>query len=280
MRQDVGCGPGWAVLKKRGRPGRGQSSWLRDDPFYDLLLVEEQLQAGLVQPHPRWLELEECQGKGQRCLQRPGVGGRPGSRELGGGGVEGGEQTAKKPGGERAWGWRCQPLVLSASVMLCPGFAGTQCKFIPFSVGRTAHGCSHSHISPQLRLSMLNTPLIPSTVGLLITIISLLAPGKPSRTRCLGLVVLQTWPDSPSAGVRGGSEACDRPGQSDPPNQGSVPGAVELRVERSQLFPGKKAGSIFPSEGLDPWRACRSARGADPARPCCSASLLLRHWPG
>lgn len=97
MRQDVGCGPGWAVLKKRGRPGRGQSSWLRDDPFYDLLLVEEQLQAGLVQPHPRWLELEECQGKGQRCLQRPGVGGRPGSRELGGGGVEGGEQTAKKP---------------------------------------------------------------------------------------------------------------------------------------------------------------------------------------
>ena len=203
MRQDVGCGPGWAVLKKRGRPGRGQSSWLRDDPFYDLLLVEEQLQAGLVQPHPRWLELEECQGKGQRCLQRPGVGGRPGSRELGGGGVEGGEQTAKKPGGERAWGWRCQPLVLSASVMLCPGFAGTQCKFIPFSVGRTAHGCSHSHISPQLRLSMLNTPLIPSTVGLLITIISLLAPGKPSRTRCLGLVVLQTWPDSPSAGVGG-----------------------------------------------------------------------------
>ena len=202
MRQDVGCGPGWAVLKKRGRPGRGQSSWLRDDPFYDLLLVEEQLQAGLVQPHPRWLELEECQGKGQRCLQRPGVGGRPGSRELGGGGVEGGEQTAKKPGGERAWGLRCQPLVLSASVMLCPGFAGTQCKFIPFSVGRTAHGCSHSHISPQLRLSMLNTPLIPSTVGL-ITIISLLAPGKPSRTRCLGLVVLQTWPDSPSAGVGG-----------------------------------------------------------------------------
>ena len=85
MRQDVGCGPGWAVLKKRGRPGRGQSSWLRDDPFYDLLLVEEQLQAGLVQPHPWWLELEECQGKGQRCLQRPGVGGRPGSRELGGG---------------------------------------------------------------------------------------------------------------------------------------------------------------------------------------------------
>ena len=123
--------------------------------------------------------------------------------------MEGGEQTAKKPGGERAWGWRCQRLVLSASVMLCPGFAGTQCKFIPFSVGRTAPGCSHSHIFPQLRLSMLITPLIPSTVGLLITIISLLAPGKPSRTRCLGLVVLQTWPDSPSAGVGGvpGEEA-------------------------------------------------------------------------
>ena len=84
----------------------------------------------------------------------------------------------------------------------------------------------------------------------------------------------------PAPGARGGSEACDRPGQSDPPNQGSVPGAAELRVERSQLFQGKKAGSMFPSEGLGPWRACRSARGADPARPCCLAGLVLRHWPG
>ena len=89
----------------------------------------------------------------------------------------------------------------------------------------------HTVTSPlQLRLSMLNTPLIPLTVGLLITIVSLLAPGKPSRTCCSGLVVLQTWPGSPSAGVGGcqgkGQRCLQRPGV------GGWPGSRELGAGR------------------------------------------------
>lgn len=104
--------------------------------------------------------------------------------------------------------------------------------------------------------------------------------GRPWRERDSLAASRRPWPGLcqllvPEAGVKS-----DRLAQSDPPNQGSVPGAAELRVERSRLFQEKKAESIFPSEGLDPWRACRSAGGADPAGPCCSDGLLLRHWPG
>ena len=70
-------------------------------------------------------------------------------------------------------------------------------------------------------------------------------PGRPWRERDSLAASRRPWPGLcqllvPEAGVKS-----DRPAQSNPPNQGSVPGAAELRVERSQLFQEKKAGLIF-----------------------------------
>lgn len=146
--------------------------------------------------------MEECQGKGHHCLQRPGVGGWQGG--MGAGRGWGGGWGAD---GQEAWGWTSVQLVVPASGPLNVCYAVSRAlqehsASLFLSLLAEQPMAVHTVTSPlRLRLSMLNAPLIPSTVGRLITIVSLLAPGKPSRTRHSGLVVLQTWPGSPSAGT-------------------------------------------------------------------------------
>ena len=185
--QDVGCNLGWGVLKKGGRPGRAQSSWLREDPFRDLLLLEEQLQQGRSSPVPG-----------------DGAGGAPGegallSAEEGGGGRQGGT------GAGREWGgWMSAGLVVPASGPLSVRYAVSwalqehSASLFLLLLGRAAHGCSDGYISPLALPFHVEHPL-NSIDGLRTVIVSLLTPGKPSRTCRSGLVVLQTWLDSPSA---------------------------------------------------------------------------------
>lgn len=156
----MGCNPGWGVLKKGARPGRGQSSWLRDDPFCDLLLVEEQLQQGRSSPIAGGWSWRSARGRGTTVCRGQGWGdGRGGHGSWEGVGWRVGSRRPRSlgvdecaAGGASLW---------SSQRLLCcvPGFAGTQCKFIPFSVGRTAHGCSHSHISPSASPFHVERPL-------------------------------------------------------------------------------------------------------------------------
>lgn len=198
----MGCNPGWGVLKKGARPGRGQSSWLRDDPFCDLLLVEEQLQQGRSSPIAGGWSWRSARGRGTTVCRGQGWGdGRGG---MGAGRGWGGGWGAD---GQEAWGWTSVRLVVPASGPLNVCYAVSRAlqehsASLFLSLLAEQPMAVHTVTSPlRLRLSMLNAPLIPSTVGRLITIVSLLAPGKPSRTRHSGLVVLQTRPGSPSAGT-------------------------------------------------------------------------------
>lgn len=110
--------------------------------------------------------------------------------------------------GQEAWGWTSVRLVVPVSGPLNVCYAVSRAlqehsASLFLSLLAEQPMAVHTVTSPlRLRLSMLNAPLIPSTVGRLITIVSLLAPGKPSRTRHSGLVVLQTWPGSPLPGPR------------------------------------------------------------------------------
>lgn len=94
-----------------------------------------------------------------------------------------------------------------------------------------------------------------------------LASERPQRGFCQHMV--------PEAGVKPGTV----PGRAIHPIR--APGwGREAQGGESRLFQKKKAGSIFPSEGLDPWRACRSAGGLTRPGHAAPASLLLRQWPG
>lgn len=50
-------------------------------------------------------------------------------------------------------------LGLSASIVLCPGFAATQCLFILFTVGQPLGVESHYHASPSASVFCAEYPL-------------------------------------------------------------------------------------------------------------------------
>lgn len=161
----VGC------PKKGARPEGGQSSWLRDPPFCDLLLVKNSCSRAGLAPSLA-AGVEECQGRGTTVCRGQGGGWQGG---MGAGRGWGGGWGAD---GQEAWG-----------VDECAAGGASLCPLnVCYAVSRLCRNtvqvysfllaeqpmAVHTVTSPlRLRLSFhVERPLIPSTAGRLITIVS------------------------------------------------------------------------------------------------------------